>query len=141
MRFVLVSFCLFLLLVPAAAVAQDDEDPIDAALGQCLDDPQGQSTRGMVECFGAAYQDWDAALNDVYDGLMHSLDPQSAALLKSAQRNWTAFRDAESDFLATLVVPERGTLMLVTVNETMTDLVRARVMELRAVADETADDN
>jgi uncharacterized protein YecT (DUF1311 family) len=93
------------------------------------------STQGMVECYGAAYEAWDAALNEVYAGLRETLAPDEAAALRDAQRAWIAFRDAESTFLGSLLTPDRGTMMRITVNAMMTDVVKARVLALRALAE------
>lgn len=123
-----------LLVVGAlAAPALADDDPIDADLEACLDGEM--TTPGMVECFGAAYEAWDAALNEVYAGLRESLSAEEALALRDAQRAWIAFRDAEQAFLASLLTPDRGTMMRITVNAMMTDLVKARVLALRALAE------
>jgi uncharacterized protein YecT (DUF1311 family) len=60
------------------------------------------------------------------------LSPEEAALLKASQRNWIAYRDSEREFLASLVTPDRGTMMRIITNQAMVDLVKHRVLELRA---------
>ena len=122
------------LAAPALAPpARADDDQIDADLEACLDGEM--TTQGMVECFGAAYEAWDSALNDVYGQLRASLADDEASALRDAQRAWIAFRDAEQGFLASLLKPDRGTMMRITVNAMMTDLVKARVLALRSLAD------
>lgn len=116
------------LALPALA---DDEDPIDAALSKCLDGEM--STQGMVECYGAAYESWDAALNATYGSVMKTLSAEEGAALKEAQRAWIRFRDAESTFLASLLTPDRGTMMRITVNAMMTEVVKQRVLALRSL--------
>ena len=128
-RFLVALFVAGALASPALA----DNDQIDADLEACLDNEM--STQGMVECLGAAYEAWDSALNEVYGRLRGSLSAEEAAALRDAQRAWIAFRDAESAFLASLMVPERGTIMRITVNAMMTDLVKARVLALRALTE------
>jgi uncharacterized protein YecT (DUF1311 family) len=118
------------------AIAEDD--PIDIQLGTCLDAPDGMSTQGMVECIGAAYEAWDKALNEAYRSLMTSLSAEEADLLRASQREWIRFRDAESTFLAGLLTPDRGTMMRITVNEMMANLVKDRVLQLRSLADDDA---
>ena len=120
--------------LPAAAQQQgESEDPIDLAMTKCLDKPEGQSTQGMVECFGAAYEAWDKALNEAYGALMDTLDADQKALLKASQRQWIVFRDAESEFLAQ---PGHaggpGSIMRVVTNQAMADMVKARVLALRS---------
>jgi uncharacterized protein YecT (DUF1311 family) len=110
-------------------------DPIDEALDQCLAKPEGQSTQGMVECFGTAYEAWDKALNAVYRELLDSLEPAQKDALKTAQRQWLAYRDADDAFLTSLQGPTSGSILRVTANQSMADLVKARVVQLRAYRD------
>lgn len=121
--------------VAGPAIAEDD--PIDIQLGACLDSPDGM-TQGMVECIGTAYEAWDKALNAAYGSLMASLSPEEAELLRAAQREWIKFRDAESEFLGSLLTPDRGSMMRITVNEMMSGLVKDRVLQLRSLADDDA---
>lgn len=113
-----------------------DDDPIDVQLDACLNSPDGMTTQGMVECIGAAYEAWDKALNDAYRSLIASLAPEEAELLRAAQREWIKFRDAESTFLGSLLTPDRGSMMRITVNEMMADLVKDRVLQLRSLGDD-----
>ena len=116
-----------------AGPALADDDQIDADLEACLDGEM--STQGMVECYGAAYEAWDAALNEAYATLMDTLSEEEATALRDAQRAWIRFRDAESAFLASLMTPDRGTIMRITVNAAMTDLVKQRTQALRSLDD------
>lgn len=123
--------CLFAFLT-SGALAQEAEDPIDLAYSTCMDKPEAQSTQGMVECIGAAYEAWDKALNDAYATLVGSLDAAAVEKLKASQRQWLAFRDAESEFLTSFEVTHGGTIMRLVTNEAMVDLVKSRVRELRS---------
>lgn len=138
-RLLAASLVLFIAAAPAFAGDEsggDDEDPIDTALAQCLDAPGGQSTQGMVECLGTAYQSWDGALNEAYKGLIDTLEPAQKDALKASQRQWIAYRDSEQKFLQTLVTQEAGTIMRVTTNQAMVDMVKARVLLLRSYGSE-----
>lgn len=130
-RLLAASLLVFLAAAPALAEDGEEEDPIDTALTECLDAPDGQSTLGMVQCFGTAYESWDKALNEEYQGLMETLEPEQQAALKAAQRKWLAFRDSEQEFLQTLVTDHSGSIMRVITNEGMADMVKARVLALR----------
>lgn len=137
MRASVLAFSLLLALAAPAAAQEDGStpDPIDIALGECLDKPEGQSTAGMLECLSAAYDSWDRALNTVYGELQASLDPESKKLLLDAQRKWLAFRDAERGFLGGPWTADLGTLVRVANSEAMVELVKSRVLALRAVSD------
>ena len=129
---------LFALLCAGAAASHAiaNDDPIEVALDACLASPDGETTQGMVECIGASYEAWDAALNEAYRTAMASLSQEEAGLLRAAQREWIRFRDAESEFLASLITPERGSIMRIVVNERMAGIVRDRALQLRALADD-----
>jgi uncharacterized protein YecT (DUF1311 family) len=66
--------------------------PVQAAsCGDLVSTPERQA------CFGAEWQRADRRLNVVYQALIKhpSLDPQGQTLLRTAQRAWLAFRDAQ----------------------------------------------
>jgi uncharacterized protein YecT (DUF1311 family) len=129
-RFALAS--VFAVLASGAFAQGETEDPIDLAYSTCMDRPEAQSTQGMVECMGTAYHAWDKALNGAYAKLIETLDPATVEKLKASQRQWIAFRDAESEFLSSFEVTEGGTIMRLVTNEAMIDLVKSRVRELRS---------
>ncbi|MAM59054.1 MAG: hypothetical protein CMN25_17205 [Salinicola sp.] len=54
----------------------------------------------MNACAGEGYQAADKALNTTYDEIMGRLDGDSRERLKTAQRAWIEFRDAECDFVS-----------------------------------------
>ena len=138
MRFLFAAFVAVVVCAPA--LAEDNgstgpNDPIDQALDECLAKPEGETTAGMIECLGTAYELWDKALNAVYGQLVELLAPEQKQALKTAQRQWISFRDADQAFLASLQDPTSGSLLRVTTNEAMVDLVKARVMQLRGYRD------
>lgn len=81
---------------PAASPAAD---PVEAryspAYAQCLDQPEGQSTMGMIACTGEELKVQDAALNAAYGKLAAAMNDRQKARLVAAQRAWIAFRDAD----------------------------------------------
>jgi uncharacterized protein YecT (DUF1311 family) len=113
------------------AAQEDAPDPIDTALDECLAAPAGETTQGMVECAGAAYQSWDDALNEVYGELMDTLGEEQAAALRDAQRKWIAFRDADKAFGVTTMTADSGTMLRVSLNFGAVDTIKARVLALR----------
>lgn len=54
----------------------------------------------MNACAGEGYQAADKELNTTYNELMARLDDDSAGLLKTSQRAWIKFRDAECNFVS-----------------------------------------
>jgi uncharacterized protein YecT (DUF1311 family) len=116
------------------ARAQETKDPIDKDLDTCLNSPSGSSTAGQNECATKAYTQWDTELNKVYQKLMKNLDPASRSLLRTSQREWLAFRDAEKKFQAAPWREKGGTLIGVSVNLDNVNALRTRVQALRTYA-------
>ena len=126
----ILSLPLLWLIFPLPALAAD-QDPIDKALDACLAKPEGVSTLGMVECTGDAIRAWDKRLNEVYQQVMADLDPKSRELLRTSQRRWVAFREAEQEAMEGPWRQDKGTIMRVlTVNADLS-AIKERVQELR----------
>jgi uncharacterized protein YecT (DUF1311 family) len=104
---------LLLLLMLAFPALAADPDPIDAALDACLAKPEGSSTVGMVECTDDAIRAWDKRLNEVYQQVMAGLDSKSQELLRTSQRRWVAFREAEHEAMGGPWRQDRGTIIRV----------------------------
>lgn len=89
--------------------ADDLETCKDLLLADCVNSqPQGETTMGMSQCLQAAAAYWDEWLNREYDVTMARMresddyhranSPQYAVgeeRLRTAQRAWIAFRDAD----------------------------------------------
>lgn len=98
----------------------ESESPIDRRLRACLE--QTPTTASMVRCQEEALRAWDRELNRVYQALRRELDPQKLQKkgswarfglpwpdpllgrreLRSAQRAWLAYRDAELAWIGRL---------------------------------------
>ncbi len=64
--------------------------------GTCMKaSPDGMSTAGMLDCIGAEHSVWDDRLNQAYRAALSAGEPTAADALRSAQRAWIAWRDAE----------------------------------------------
>lgn len=127
---------LFLAATCCAAPSAQTKDPIDTALNACLDSPTGYSTVGQTECAAKAATAWESELNKTYGKLMHQLDPASQALLRTSQRQWLAFRDAERKFQTGPWTRDKGTLVGVSIALENVEIVRGRVLTLRHYAGE-----
>jgi len=81
---------------PAGAVdAAEIEARYTPGLELCLDTPDGQSTAGTIGCIAAELKIQDAALNAAYRRLTAGMNARQQAGLRSAQRAWIAYRDAD----------------------------------------------
>lgn len=116
----------------APASAQEDKpDPIDAALSGCLDQPDANTTIGMVACFDAARDAWEKEVVRAYAALSATLDARSRGILRGTQKQWEAYAAAERRFQAAGWTRDRGTLMAVTIASQNVDLFKNRALMLR----------
>jgi uncharacterized protein YecT (DUF1311 family) len=127
MRALLLLFSLFSLLSFPAVAA----DPLDAALDACLAKPEGSSTPGMVDCTSDAIKAWDKRMNEVYQRVMAGLDPKSRDLLRTSQRRWVAFREAEHEAMEGPWRQDKGTIMRVLTADADLSAIKERVQELQ----------
>lgn len=93
----------------------DDSDAcVGIAANRCQEAPGGSSTSGIAECLSAEADAWDRLLNGNYrdaieeatvvdeDLAASGSTVEAVADLRTAQRAWIAFRDAECDRLFSL---------------------------------------
>jgi len=105
-----------------------DSHPIDTALQSCMD--HNSTTVGMRQCQAQALADWDAALNTAYTQLMASQSPEAKTALRTAQRQWIAFRDAQIAYFKTVFDKMDGTIWPMIELQYSTDLSRKRAIQL-----------
>lgn len=86
------------------------------------------STQGIVECVSRLTQQWDKRLNVSYRELMNGSEAPEQAALKSAQRLWIQYRDANCGYYA--AAP--GTISRVMAAECLRFMTKERTCELEA---------
>jgi len=86
----------------------------------------------LNRCAGEAFKSADSVLNQTYKGLMGSLSPASAARLKSAQRAWIGFRNAECSFQSN--GKDGGSIAPMASANCAASLTRQRSAQLAAIA-------
>lgn len=124
-----------LLWLAMAAPLAAQEHAVDEKLTRCLDAPEGVSTHGQRQCFATALEDWDRALNLVWGDLLDTLPNASHAALRSAQREWLKFRDAEFKAIAASYGAMEGTMYQVMADAAAVRVVADRVKQLEALRD------
>jgi uncharacterized protein YecT (DUF1311 family) len=127
-------FLLPLLVLAASwpAQAAPGKDPTDARLYACLEKPEGQSTAGQVECQGAALKAYDGRMNAAYGRLLRKLPPAAVRDLKTSQRAWIAFRDAEKRTNLAVFSTRQGTMYVPMSVASVTSVTRDRAFALEA---------
>lgn len=119
---------LILLLIsaplPAAELSQE--------FALCMDAGDG-STAGMLECIGAEYERQDQRLNRVYRQLMSQLGAERQQALKTAQRLWLQFSEANCAFYDD---PDGGTSARLAANDCALRMRAERADELQRFLDQ-----
>lgn len=96
----------------------------------CMDSATTQAE--MTACAHKTYQAADAELNKVFHEIRQRIgdDADTQKLLRTAERDWIAFRDAECAFAASAT--EGGSAYMMTLDLCQADLTGQRVDALRA---------
>lgn len=76
-----------------------DSYPFDAILSNCLDEKEGGTTVGMIDCYTQSAVKLDTLVGKIYRKLYAKLDNKDKQKLKLSQDNWRKFYAAEGDFL------------------------------------------
>jgi len=85
-----------------------------------------KSTADIVECLATHTAVWDRRLSTAYQKLLESLPARRRDRLRSAQRLWIQFRDANCAYFAS----RAGTIARVDAGQCLLRLTTARAMEL-----------
>jgi len=109
------------------------------ASNQCQQQPGGSTTVGMVECITSETAAWDVILNEEYQATQAMLAQQDAEgrsdimdrtdALRTAQRAWIAFRDA--DCAARYAIWQDGTIRSIVGANCHLTMTASRTIELR----------
>lgn len=91
----------------------------------CMD--KASSTTSMVGCIGVEHKAQDTKLNKAYKTLMNTLSSERQGELRSAQRAWIAYRDANCQFYFD---PEGGTMARLQANQCVLSMTAQRAAEL-----------
>jgi len=105
-----------LLIAVAGARAGDQGDPEQACDG---------NTYQMVECLKAKTAQWDKRLNAAYQQALKDAQPAQREQLRSAQRLWIQYRDANCLYYGL----GEGTIARLDAGECMRSMTEARARE------------
>ncbi|GAB5469215.1 MAG: hypothetical protein Kilf2KO_22450 [Rhodospirillales bacterium] len=119
---------LLTLVLLAPSVSADEGKAADKAYQACLD--RADTTTAQLGCIDRAYKAWDKILNANYKAAMASLDHDNKKLLRQAQRDWLAYRDADRAFRGGSWSQGQGTIMTVILSGVDVEIVKARAQVL-----------
>jgi uncharacterized protein YecT (DUF1311 family) len=117
---------------PAMVSGAISLDATERVLRQCLARPENASTAAQVECQAAAGKAYDRRMNLAYAALRRRLSAPAAEKLRSAQRAWLRFRDANSEAGRALFATRQGTIYLPIFAAREAEVVRDRAMALES---------
>jgi uncharacterized protein YecT (DUF1311 family) len=107
-------------LLASAVHAGGQADPASSCDG---------STPEMVECLKAKTAEWDKRMNAAYQQALKDAVPKQSEQLRTAQRLWVQFRDANCLYYGL----GEGTIARVDAGECMLSMTEARARELENV--------
>ena len=111
--------------IAAASFAQAPKQTGDSAT-EC---ENTVTTAAMRTCEASRYETAQRELDAAYKGLMERLDSGQKEKLRTTQRAWIRFRDANAAFQASLV--QGGTLAPLIRISALTEMIKARSVELK----------
>ena len=112
----------------ATARESTPKHAIDIKIDKLVD--KGGSTAEMVETYDQGLKLWDAELNRVYKDLLAMLPDADKAVLREAQRQWIAFRDAQLKFIDACYAHYEGTMFIPMRASAVMEVTRARALDL-----------
>ncbi len=110
-------------LAPAWCAAETTYSP---AYANCMD-RAGGVTADMIDCIGGELAHQDARLNTAYKTLASGLTPARRDALRTVQRLWISYRDANCGFY---LDPDGGSLARILANECVLRETAERADEL-----------
>jgi uncharacterized protein YecT (DUF1311 family) len=115
-------------LTSSAQQVSGDKVELSKEYSACIEN-SGGVTVNMLDCIGAETKRQDAHLNKAYKEVMAQLSPERKKQLRTAQRLWIKYRDANCNFYAD---PDGGTYAQVSANECFLNATAARAKELES---------
>jgi uncharacterized protein YecT (DUF1311 family) len=129
------KFTLFGLIATGLSLASpithgEEKHSIDIKTDACLGMEKNYTTMGMVECMAESEKQWDAELNRVYKALRSKLNAKAKQQLKTAQRQWLKYRDAEMETIKAIYLSMDGTMWMVVATGARAEIVKKRALIL-----------
>jgi len=115
-----ISMIAALLALVSVAYAGDESDPEQSCDG---------NTFQMVECLKARTARWDKRMNMAYQQALKNAAPRQGDQLRTAQRLWVQYRDANCLFYGL----GEGTIARLDAGECMRSMTEARAKELEGL--------
>ena len=132
------SLVLFVYLFSFGIVAQKNlkkEHPIDVTYKKCLDNPDNQTTIGMVDCAVKAQKAWEAEVVKYYKLLLNKISDELKPEFKKSQAAWLAYKKIELNFSSKMYLGMGGTMWQIVAADNKTEFVKQRALLLKSYYD------
>jgi uncharacterized protein YecT (DUF1311 family) len=126
---------LSLLLFCFVSVGQENsmqKHPIDVAYLKCLDNPNNQTTIGMINCAIQAKKAWELEVEKYYKLLLAKVSEEHKAKLKASQEAWKAYKQKEISFSKEMYLGMGGTMWQIVAADHETEFVKQRALLLKS---------
>ncbi|HEY8904184.1 MAG TPA: lysozyme inhibitor LprI family protein [Chthoniobacterales bacterium] len=128
---------LLCLLIPLAQTFAEDsptkKDPIDMAMDAAMDkDP---STAGMVKAISDANTKWDKRMNDAFQNLKKTMQPDEWHYLVLAQKDWLVYREAQLKSINVTFSKMDGTMWIPVSASKAMEITKERALFLESLVD------
>jgi len=117
--------------------ADEEEHPIDQAMEAAID--KDSSTAGMVQAISKANKQWDAEMNNLYQDLKKSMEPEEWTALVAAQKAWIVFRDAQIKSIVETYGHMQGTMYIPMSASAVMELTKDRALFLKSLKETVSD--
>ena len=97
-----------------------------------VDCANADNTMAIVDCHSNRYQVADKRLNAIYTAAMKALTEDEKSALKTAQKTWLKYRDANFSFVIEMN-KDSGSYANIAISNFKADFVENRVTELKAI--------
>ncbi len=132
MKFV-ISLCLLLFYFFSAGQENSvQKHPIDVACMKCLDNPNNQTTVGMVNCAIQAKKAWEVEVEKYYKLLLAKVSEEHKVKLKASQEAWKAYKQKEIGFSTEMYLGIGGTMWQIVAADHETEFVKQRALLLKS---------
>jgi len=122
-------------LITFGIIAQENkknDHPIDIAYKKCLDNPNNQTTIGMVDCAIKARGAWEVEVEKYYKLLLTKVSEETKPLLRKSQETWKEYKKSEFDFSNEMYLSMGGTIWQIVAADNKTEFVKQRALLLKS---------
>ncbi len=106
--------------------------PIDVSYKKCLDNPNNQTTVGMLNCATRAKESWVVEVEKYYKLLLATVSEEHKAKLIASQEAWKVYRQKEIGFSTEMYLAIGGTMWQIVAADHETEFVKQRALLLKS---------